>query len=110
MGDDGPGGDSRPSWWIENERLREELSLPSYEPSRFTDGTYTFRVIDALEAEYDCTIRFLGVDPEYPEDWEVRADNARLFTIGRHRDELGNTVFEMTADAFETAVKSALCE
>lgn len=110
MAGDGFGGDSRPSWWIENERLREELSLPRYEPSRFNDGTYTFRVINALEAELNCKINILGVDPEYPEDWEVRVDNERLFAIGRHRDESGNTVFEMTADDFETAVRSILEE
>jgi hypothetical protein len=100
--------DERPSWWAENERLREEMSLPPYEPSRFEDGTYTYRVVERIEAEHDCTVRFVAVDPRYPDGWEVRADGERLFPIGRRRDEHGNTVYEMAADEFERAVADAL--
>ena len=102
--------DERPSWWVENERLREELSLPPYEPSRFEDGTHTYRVVERLETEYDCTLRFVALNPHYPEDWEVRADGERLFGIGRRRDEHGNTVYELDANAFERAVEEALGE
>lgn len=101
-------GDERPSWWVENERLRESLSLPPYEPSRFADGSYAFRVVESLEAEHGCTLRFVGVDPQYPDDWEVRADGERLFAIGRRRDEHGNTVYEMDADDFQETVEDAL--
>lgn len=102
--------DERPSWWVENQRLREELSLPPYEPSRFADGTYTHRVVEPLEAEHDCVIRFVALEPRYPDDWEVRADGERLFGIGRRRDEHGNTVYEMETEAFERAVRDALGE
>ena len=102
--------DERPSWWTENERLREELSLPPYEPSRFADGVYTHRVVERLETEQDCTVRFVALEPRYPDDWEVRVDGERLFGIGRRRDEHGNTVYEMEAERFEREVRAALGE
>ena len=108
-GDDAGGPpDERPSWWVENERLREEMSLPPYEPSRFEDDTYTYRVVERLEAEHDCTLRFVALNPHYPDDWEVRADGERLFGIGRRRDEHGNTVYEMPSTEFERSVEEAL--
>lgn len=109
---DGPSesSDGRPSWWVENERLREEMALPPYEPSRFADGVYTHRVVDRLEDEHDCTLRFVALEPRYPDDWEVRADGERLFAVGRRRDEHGNTVYEMDAEAFERAVEEAFEE
>jgi len=108
-GDEGDASaDGRPPWWTENERLREEMDLPPYEPSRFADGTYTYRVVERLEAEHGCTIRFVALEPRYPDDWEVRADGQRLFGIGRRRDEHGNTVYEMDAEAFERAVEAAI--
>jgi hypothetical protein len=110
-GDEADGSpEERPSWWAENERLREEMALPPYEPSRFADGTYTHRVVERLEAEHDCVVRFVALEPRYPDDWEVRADGERLFGIGRRRDEHGNTVYEMDAEAFERAVEEALGE
>lgn len=110
-GDDVDGStEEHPSWWVETERLREELSLPPYEPSRFADDVYTYRVVERLEDERDCVLRFVAVNPHYPDDWEVRADGERLFAIGRHRDRHGNTVYEMDAKAFEGAVEEALDE
>jgi hypothetical protein len=100
--------EDRPSWWVENERLREEMSLPPYEPSRFDDGTYTYRVVERLEEEYGCTLRFVSLESRYPEDWEVRADGERIFPVGRHRDEHGNTVYEMESERFERLVEDAL--
>lgn len=102
--------DGRPSWWAENDRLREEMDLPPYEPSRFADGTYTYRVVERLEAEHDCALRFVALEPRYPDDWEVRADGERLFGIGRRRDEHGNTVYEMDVEAFERAIEETLGE
>lgn len=96
----------RPAWWNENAKLRHQLSLPPYEPSRFSDGTYTFKVVSALETVFDCSIQFIGVNPTYPDDWEVRIDGERLLTIGRHRDEHGNTVYEMDADTFKARVRA----
>lgn len=100
----------KPDWWRENESLREEMSLPPYRPSIFTDGTYTHTVVADLEAEFGCTIRFVAVNPEYPDDWEVRINDRSVFEIGRYRDENGNTVYEMTAKEFRNTLRERLRE
>lgn len=100
-------GEEKPDWWRRNERLRTEMDLPPYEPSRFQDGTYTHEVVEPLEERHGCTIRFVGFEG-YPDDWEVRADGETLFTVGRHRDDSGNTVYETSAAEFERRVESAL--
>ena len=102
--------EGRPDWWRENERLREAMDLPEYRPPRFSDGTYTHRVTGPLETEHGCRIQFAGVNTRYPEDWAVRIDGEPAFGIGRHRDEQGNTVYELAADEFRTAVVEALVE
>ena len=102
--------DDRPDWWRENERLRAEMDLPEYRPPRFADGTYTHRVTGPLSDEHGCRIQFVGVNTRYPEDWAVRIDGEPAFGIGRHRDEQGNTVYELSADAFREAVEDALDE
>lgn len=100
--------DDRPEWWRENERLRAEMDLPEYEPPRFADGTYTHEVTDPLEETYDCRIQFIGMNTHYPEDWDVRVDGEPAFGIGRHRDEHGNTVYELAAARFTEKLTTAL--
>lgn len=100
----------RPDWWRDNESLRQRMDLPPYQPPRFVDGVYTHEVVSSLEEEYDCTIQFVGLNAEYDDDWQIRIDGERLDSIGRRRDENGNTVYEMTADTFRTAVETALAE
>ncbi|RBI58529.1 hypothetical protein DMJ13_26580 [halophilic archaeon] len=95
---------SQPQWWLENESLREEMDLPPYDPPRFADGTYTHEVVFQLEDQYDCTIQFVGPNTRYEEAWQIRVDGELVADIGRHRDENGNTVFEMTADSFQATV------
>lgn len=97
-------GDSKPDWWRENERIRSEMELPPYDPPRFEDGIYTHEVIDPLESRHDCTIRFMGVNTHYGDDWEVRIDGEPILTIGHHRDKNGNTVYETTAEDFREHV------
>ena len=91
---------AKPDWWLRNEREREQMDLPSYEPAQFANGTYVHEVVSELESEHDCTITFLGVNTEYPDNWEVRVDGERAFTVGRSRDENGNTEYHLDADAF----------
>jgi len=100
----------RPDWWRENERLREDLDLPAYEPPRFADGTHTHEVTDRLERAAGCRIRFVGYNARYPDDWEVRIDGDPAFAVGRHRDDRGNTVYELSAAAFRAAVREHLAE
>lgn len=100
--------DAKPDWWLENERDRESMDLPAYEPPRFSDGTFVHEVVPALEAAHGCEIRFLGVNVSYPDDWEVRIDGERAFAVGRVRTEGGNTVYQLDADEFESRVEAAL--
>lgn len=98
----------KPEWWHRNERFKTEHDLPPYRPPRFKDDVYTHEVVPELERRYDRSIRFLAVDPTYSDDWEVRADGDRVLTIGRRRDEDGNTVYAMSSEAFVDAVEREL--
>lgn len=94
----------KPPWWIENEQIKAELGLPAYEPSRFEDGVYTHEIVEDIQNTFGCEIRFVGVNPIYPDDWAVRIDRAPAFPIGRRRDQNGNTIFEMKSDTFRSHV------
>jgi len=100
--------DDPPEWWTENEWIREEMGLPPYRPPRFEDGTYTHEIVPQLETEYRCSIRFASVNARYPEDWSVEVDGRTVMRIGRHRDENGNMVYELTASEFETRFERAM--
>ncbi|MFB6227884.1 MAG: hypothetical protein ABEH88_04770 [Halobacteriales archaeon] len=101
---------SKPEWWQKNERLRQRMGLPPYEPPRFEDGTPTFRVTDKLESEYDCTIRFMGKNTTYPDSFVVTVDGAPLMRVGRHRDHNANTVYEMDAARFREQLEQELTD
>lgn len=90
----------RPAWWDENERLKRELDIPDYEPPRFSDGTYVHDVVDEFESAFGCTVRFVGYDTTYPDDWTVTVDGVDVVDVGRHRDANGNTVYEVDASTF----------
>lgn len=93
-----------PSWWRENQRIRDRYELPQYEPPRFEDGTYTHEVCPDLESEHSCEIRFIGMDVRYPDDWEVRVDGTRAFDIPCRRDRRGNMIYELSADQFRERI------
>ncbi|MFB6281463.1 MAG: hypothetical protein ABEH40_05550 [Haloferacaceae archaeon] len=97
----------KPDWWRENERIRASLDLPAYEPPRFADGTYTHEVVEPLEAELGVGIRFVAVDPRHGDDWTVRVDGDPALTVGRRRDDAGNTVYEIDPGPFERRVRAA---
>lgn len=100
----------RPEWWDKNSQLKQDLGIPSYEPPRFADGTYTHSVVEDLQSELGCTIRFVGYDTEYPDNWSVEADGQHVMEIDRYRDENGNTVYELSASEFERRLKRAVTE
>lgn len=102
--------DDRPAWWRENERIREELELPEYVPPRFEDGVYTHGVVSELEADHGVEIRFLGLDATHGDDWTVRVDGEAVLSIGRHRDETGNTVYEIDSDEFAARLSADLAD
>lgn len=95
-----------PNWWIRNQRLRNEMGLPEYQPPRFCDGTYTHEIVPKLEDDFGITLCFRGFDTRYPGDFTVIADGEPLFDIGRKRDNAGNTVYEITSEEFHERVES----
>lgn len=94
------GEQQRPGWWRENEELKARFDLPEYEPPRFSDGVYTHEVVPEIERQRGCTVLFVGYNTHYPEDWEVRVDTVPVMPIGRHRDDRGNTVYELSSTTF----------
>ena len=100
--------ETKPDWWLANERDRASMDLPAYEPPRFADGVFVHEVVPEVESAHDCEIRFLGVNVSYPDDWEVRIDGQPAFSVGRTRNEQGNTVYRMDSDEFERRVVEAL--
>jgi len=100
--------DERPDWWARNEAIREELDLPTYEPPRLADDTYTHEVVPELEARHDCTVRFIGINTTYPEAWELRVDGEPVRRVPRQRDANGNTVYELTVEELRKAVRAAV--
>lgn len=99
-----------PEWWRENESIREEMGLPKYEPPRFEDGVHVHDVVPDIEDRYDVTVQFAGVNTDYGDDWEIRVDFDPVLSIGRHRDEYGNTVFESSAADVVNALEAELGE
>lgn len=102
---------SKPDWWVENENLRRDMGLAEYDPPRFESGEYVHEVVAELESEYGCEIQFRSsVNPDYPEDWVVRLDQTTLVNVSRHRNEDGNTVYELAASTFQDMVESGVTE
>jgi hypothetical protein len=99
-----------PEWWEENESIRERMGLPQYEPPRFEDGVYVHDIVPDIEDQYDVTVQFVGSNTDYGDDWELRVDFEPVLSIGRHRDEDGNTVFEASAAAIIDALETELSD
>ncbi|WP_049986449.1 hypothetical protein [Halobellus rufus] len=88
----------RPEWWDQNSELREELGLPEYEPSRFTDGTYVHEVVEEIESEYGMSVDLVSEDPSYPSQWVIRLGGTACVSVVRRRDDRGNNVYQISAD------------
>lgn len=97
----------KPEWWLENERIRESMGLPEYEPPRFNDDVYVHEVVVKLETEFECEIQIMGLGTDYLDDWEVRLDGETAFTMGRIRNEQGNTLYQVSSETFEKKVRQA---
>lgn len=97
-----------PAWWRRAIEEFEAFGLRPYRPPRFADGVLKHTVVDRLEADHGVDIDFVGVNPQYEEDWTIRVDGEFVGPIGRHRSPDGYTVFEMDGDEFEERVRSYL--
>lgn len=97
-----------PEWWRENVELFREHGLRPYRPPRFADGTLTTPVVEALASDLDVEVELRTVNPQRTATTEVLVDGERVATVERSRESDGHTEYDLTADAFETAVRSAV--
>lgn len=94
----------RPDWWEANKRIRDDLGLPPYDPPELEDGVPVHDVRDDFK---DIDIQLIAFNPKCSDDWEVRINGEEAFTITRHRDTNGNTVFGMTSAEFRCEIRTA---
>lgn len=99
-----------PEWWEDAIRQFEAHGLRPFRPSRFEDGELTHDVVDRIETEFDVTVRIVGVDAEYGDDWTVFVDGEPVGSVARRRSRNGYTVFEVSSDEFASLVRDALSE
>jgi hypothetical protein len=101
---------SLPPWW---QRAIEEFELHGlrpYRPPRFSDGTLKHRTVRRLEERHDISLRFVGRNVEYGDDWEVQIDGESVGEIGRYRSSEGYTVFEMNSEEFARWIRDEALE
>jgi hypothetical protein len=98
----------RPEWWKKNERLREEMGLPDYEPPMFSDGVFTHTIVPQLEEKHGCSIMFRSKQPCYPCQWEIHVDGRCVASTARRRTNAGNTIYQLSSTAFIGLIESAL--
>ena len=91
---------NKPDWWRDNETLREQMDLPPYQPPRFVDGVFLHTVVEKLEQSHNIDILLLGRDTRYGDDWVVSVDGSDVTSVGRHRDNNSNTVYELESEEF----------
>lgn len=102
--------DTLTDWWREAIEEFREYGLRPFRPARFEDSSLKFEVVSELERELDIDVRFVGIDARYGDDWTVEVDGDAVGTVPRRRDPDGYTVFEMTADEFETWLRARVDE
>lgn len=95
---------ARPSWWMTNQKIRDEFDLPKYDAPKFSDGDYTYDIIQLIEEKYECNILLVGMNTKYGDDWEIRINGESIGMIGRYRNEKGNTIYEMSSSEFHQVV------
>ena len=96
-----------PDWWREAIEEFAAHDLRPYRPPRFADDELTQPLIDALEAELGVTVRLMGLDARYLDDWSVVVDGEPVAEVPHRRSPDGYSRFGIEADAFETLVREA---
>ncbi|MEF8885877.1 MAG: hypothetical protein V5A44_12255 [Haloarculaceae archaeon] len=100
--------DDLPEWWRRAVREFEDYGLRPYRPPRFDDGTQTHEVVPDLEEEFGVSISFRSVGGDHREEWGVYVDGVRVLGVDKHRSTSGYTVYELSAERFETLVRDAV--
>ena len=84
------------------------MDLPPYQPPRFLDEVFLHTIVEKLEQRYDIKILILGRDTRYGDDWVITVDGTDVASVGRHRDNNSNTIYELESDEFCEIVKRHL--
>lgn len=97
-----------PDWWVDSIEEFRQYGLDPYRPPLFEDGEVVPLVVGRLEEAYDVEIKLMGVAVDHGDAWGVYVDGEVVTTVDRERTAAGHTRYEMTSDAFETAVTEAI--
>lgn len=99
--------DKLPDWWRDAVQEFAIHDLRPYRPPRFSDGEITPKAIGELEDEYSIEIRFMAVDPQAGDEWELYVDDTAVAEVARRRHPDGYTIYSMTEDEFRRLVTEA---
>lgn len=98
-----------PDWWRQNVAQFREHQMRPYRPPQFADGTLLPERVHELEAELGVEIRIrkrIGTDDA--EGWTVLVDDDPVTAVDKIRTEAGRSVYSITAEEFESLLRSAV--
>jgi hypothetical protein len=98
--------DEFPDWWRHNIELFNQHDMRPYRPPRFTDGKILPPVIDALEDEFEITIRIRSENPQRDGVWMIWIDDESIESVDRTREGEGYTKYHLDSQEFKQIVKS----
>jgi hypothetical protein len=97
-----------PDWWRHNVETFREHRMRPYRPPQFVDGDLVPELVARLESDLGVEVRIhKRIGPDRAGDWTVLVDGRPATSLDRVRTEEGRSVYEITAEAFETAVREA---
>jgi hypothetical protein len=97
-----------PEWWRRNVEEFESYSMRPYRPPRFADGTLAPKQIESLKEELGVHVQFRAKNPQSGGQWYIVVDGEPVEQIEHVRHGEGYTVYDLTADRFETLVRDAV--
>lgn len=97
-----------PDWWRENIEEFRNYQMRPYRPPRFADGELVPPILSRLQDELGVEIRLRAINPEVGNNWELYVDGTHVADVGRTREGEGFTEYDIDAEAFEAAVRSAV--
>ena len=100
-----------PDWWRHNVETFREHRMRPYRPPQFSDGAVVTEVVEDLEGGLGVAITLRKhIGAEGGSAWRVSVDGEVVTELERLRTEEGRSVYSVTSDAFEQAVREAATE
>lgn len=90
-----------PEWWATAIAEFEERNLRTYQPSRLADGAVVETVIADFANHYDVSIRFIGKNVRYGDQWRVVVDGTPVSTVTHYRSPAGFSIFGLETGELE---------